>query len=567
MDKVCEKINNLFNFESKKRKLLYCFCITFLLGILGYAFSFFHPSTTVDASLFDYSTDETHLYSIGRFVQNWYNNVVATYRVEFLGGIIWLTLISLCLYYTDSLFDLNNKFFILVLSACILFSGLSIRSINYFPFANPLFVLSLLLGIIAVYCFRKCARGRYVSFVLFTVLAIGLYQNAVCISFGLLCITTIIDLLSGKNSKLIFKEIILEILCIAISLAIYFIIYNLILLLFRINKDSGAYNSSERIQFYGIKRTVKLTIKTYILFFRNLVLCSNYQDDGVFKQFSSTHEIFVLIGFIISLYYTFIYLIRIFKIKKIDKVRIILVLGVLAVLPFAFACICVVTNGLGVPNLYLQDYLAISIPFVLVKVLNDSSNKEKYEKTDLFISLGIGAFISLIVIALYFIKYRGNQAIKTFIYQIILSVIIIFVILLKKKTSFIKSLKLCLLSLLSIGIIFNGISYANVQSTKNYVISQKRLSMSGRLIQIMEDENVDNSSKIYFYGKTDKFDEPIPDFLVLYLNFFFDKNYSYVSEDFVLTADRINDIDGLSCFPSRNCIKIIDGVLVVKLSE
>ena len=160
MDKVCEKINNLFNFESKKRKLLYCFCITFLLGILGYAFSFFHPSTTLDACLFDYSTDETHLYSIGRFVQNWYNNVVATYRVEFLGGIIWLTLISLCLYYTDSLFDLNNKFFILVLSACILFSGLSIRSINYFPFANPLFVLSLLLGIIAVYCFRKCARGK-----------------------------------------------------------------------------------------------------------------------------------------------------------------------------------------------------------------------------------------------------------------------------------------------------------------------------------------------------------------------------------------------------------------------
>lgn len=164
MNGIACKINNLFNFNSKKRKFLWCFCVTMIMGILGYAFSFFNPSTTLDAFMFDYSTDVNHLYSIGRFAQPWFNHLVSMYRVEFLSGIIWLCLISACVYFTDCLFELNSKIFILALSSCILFSGLSVRCMNLFPFANALFVLSVLLGVLAVYSLKKSGGGCYLSF-------------------------------------------------------------------------------------------------------------------------------------------------------------------------------------------------------------------------------------------------------------------------------------------------------------------------------------------------------------------------------------------------------------------
>lgn len=404
-------------------------------------------------------------------------------------------------------------------------------------------------------------------FVVLNALAIAVYQSAICVSLGLLGILIISDLISGKNTKKFLFDILLQIVYLGLSLVLYYALYFITLKVFHVNKD-GAYNSSDRIVFLGIKRYAKLVIKTYILFFRNLVLCSNYQVDGVFKQFSSSHEIYLLICLFIALYFTFAYLIRIFNLKKISVKRILLTLIVLALLPFAFACICVVSNGLGSPNLYLQDYLIIALPFVLVKTYKTQNDNAKFKRLDLTVSISIIALLSVIILGLYFVKLKNNQPIKTFIWQLILLAVIGTVYVVKGKENIQKTLKNLLFVFISVGVIFNGISYANAESSRSYLISQKRLALSGVMIQTIENvDGLGKSPNIYFYGDIEVFDEEIPTFYVNYLNVMFEKTYNCVNELHVLTETQKAEIETLDIFPSKNCAKIIDGILFIKLSE
>ena len=413
----------------------------------------------------------------------------------------------------------------------------------------------------------KKTRGGGLLFVLLNALAIGLYQSAICVSLGLFGILIISDLINGKKCKNLLFDIFKQIICIALSLVLYYALYYITLKIFHVNKD-GAYNSSDRILFFGLKRTAILIIKTYILFFRNLVLCSNYQDDGVFKQFSSSHEIYLLISFFIALYFTFAYFIRIFSLKKISVKRMVLTIIILALLPFAFACICVIANGLGSPNLYLQDYLIISLPFVLIKSYKTQENNEKFKRLDLTVCLAICAVLSFIIVGLYFVKFKNNQAIKTFIYQLLLLAIIGTVYVIKGKEQIQKRLKNLLFIFISVGVIFNGISYANAQSSKNYLISQKRLALSAIMVQTIESvDGVGESPNIYLYGDAGVFDEEIHNFYVSYLNVFFKKTYVCVNESLVLTEAQKAEVETLNVFPSKNCAKMIDGVLIIKLSE
>lgn len=508
MGSLVEKLNNWFNFKSKKKKLLFCFCVTFILGFLGYAFSFFNPSVKSDGTAFNYLLETEHLYGMGRFTMRLWQWLTSMDRVDFLDGIFWLCFIALIAYYADSLFEFNDKFFVFVISSVFIFSGISIRCYQFFPYCAPLFMLSVLLGVLSVYLLKKYKYG-WIYFVLINAMGMGIYQNEICVSIGLIAILTVCDLLRGKSAKSTFLGVLKGILLVLASVALYFIIYKITLKIFKIY-DYRTYNSSESIAFYGFKRSLVLFVKSYVLFFRNLVVSGDCLLTGWFSGFSSVYEIYLMILWVIAIYVTIAYLFRLFNAKKFSVIRRVVISAIICLLPFCFACICVVTNGLVMHNLYVQDYLIVVLPFIFVKEYkrclaseNEGKFENAYESTDKIWFSVIFVAVSLTAVALSVIV-KSTDVIKTFICQLVVVTLALVIFVKKTKYQIWGNLKRGLLCVLSALFVLNGIIYANAKATENYVDSKRQLAECAILHEIIANSTeYEEGALIYIVGEND----------------------------------------------------------------
>ena len=294
------------DFFSKKKTILFCFLSVFVFGFIGYAFAFFNPSTSVDANAFNMAWEREHQYSIGRIFQPLYRRLFGLFHAPFLNGLIWLIFLALSVYYLSKIFDLN-KFSIMFFSAVLTLSACFIKTTNYYPQWNGIYSLSLFLGVLSVYLLKEYKFG-WIGFVLLNLLVVGLYQSYVCVSVGLCLIYSIWGLLKKKPIKEVLMFLFKAALCIIVAFALYLITYELVLRLFGIEKHAG-YNSTGSVVKLGIKRILVLIFKTYILFFRNLVLFSDYQEVGMFGGLVGVQEIFagllLVSAIVITIYYLF----------------------------------------------------------------------------------------------------------------------------------------------------------------------------------------------------------------------------------------------------------------------
>lgn len=576
-----KRIDEIFDFNSKKKKCCFCFCVALILGILGWAFSFFNPSVKLDAVSFNFEWRAAHLYGIGRFTQRIYEWLTSMVRIDFFDGLCWLCFVALIVYYTDSLFDFNDKFFIFIFSSVFIFSGISVRCQTFFPFASPLFALTVLLGVLAVYLLKKYKFG-WIYFILLNVMATGTYQNGICVSMGLIAILTVCDLLKGESVSKTVIETLKGVLYVVLSLILYFIVYKATLKIFKVNADS-AYNSSERIAFFGVKRSIVLCVKTYVLFFRNLVVCDDYGLVGLFNGFSSVYEIYLLILWVIAIYVTFVFLERSFSLEKTSVIKRIAVICIVCLVPFCFACICVVSNGLWLHNLYVQDYLILALPFIIVKnykqkALNenlDEQREKRYEIADKICFIAITVAVSLVAIALSVIFKTKSVAI-TFCCQLPLVVLAVIIYARKTKLNVWNNIKRVLIGVLSSLFVFNGIIYANAISTENYLYSQRVLVQSAILCEIIENAEDENGEKVYKEGMSLYFIDDELDvlpyeraFMVDYINNTLKTEYIYLwstAEDMEKLAEEAKE---LKSFPDKDCLKkseAVENVLIIRLS-
>lgn len=570
MRSFAEKLNIWFNFNSKKKKLLFCFCVTFILGFLGYAFSFFNPSVKSDGTAFNYRLETDHLYGMGRFTMRLWQWLTSMDRVEFVDGIFWFCFIALIAYFADSLFEFNDKFFVFVISSVFIFSGISIRCYQYFPYCAPLFMLSVLLGVLSVYLLRKNKYG-WIYFILINAAGMGIYQNEICVSIGLIAIFTVCDLLRGKSVKSAFLGVLKGILLVLASVVLYFVVYKITLKIFKIY-DYRTYNSSQSLAFYGFKRSMVLFVKSYVLFFRNLVVCGDCLLTGWFSGFSSVYEIYLMILWVIAIYLTVAYLFRLFTAKKFSVIKRVVISAIICLLPFLFACICVVTNGLVMHNLYVQDYLIVVLPFIFVKEYkkclaseNEGEFENGYELTDKIWFLVIFVAVSLAAVALSIIV-KSTDVIITFICQLVFVALALVIFVKKTKYQIWSKLKRSLLCVLSVLFVFNGIIYANAKATENYVDSKTQLAKCTILHEIIENSGeYEEGALIYIVGE----DDNVPYYYIYYMNTVFGTDYRYYvncPEEKANELKENEEVKDLPCFPSKDCVKMVDGVLVIKSS-
>ena len=571
-----EKLKKLVSNE-KTKKLLFISIVTFLFGFVAFGFSIFNPSTSVDSHAFHLSYDANHQYAIGRIFQPFYRNVISDIHLPLFAAIIWLVFLSLAIFVLCNIFDVENKWFIVFLCGILTVSNCFVKTTNYFPQWNEVYSLCLLISSLSVYFLKKYKFG-FIIYSLLNVLVMGLYQSYSCVSIGLVVLISILELVKDKEKSLkdVFIEILKAALSIVVAAIIYFILYKTLLKVLNV-EESDAYNSST-IYLGSIKRTLILIGKTYILFFRNLVLFSDYQEVGVFKEFVGPQEIYAGILLLACIGFTVYYLIKLIKLNSLSKVKIIVICLLLMLIPFGFSCVCIITNGNGLLNIYIQNFLVYLLPMTLykeVKILEPQQENRQYSLKGV-VALLIGLCVIEVIIAILAFVVLQNHIVKKFFFQslfvLIIPIYLLKKVLRQKESAQMPTLKKMFLAFLSVLFIFNSIIYATRQGVEYYLISQRRLSALTTFVTVVESNNDfdkntqsicvygDCSDDLYIYGA-----EIIDSNLIQLL----DKYYNYVQ--FVdLDANEKLKIEeqakNLPNFPSINCTIKVGDYLVVKFN-
>ena len=458
---------------------------------------------------------------IGRYIIPLYLLIRGKYYPPLLVGMLSIIFMILLIYILILLFDIKNKINIAIISGVISTScTITLLNATYIEYSD-MYILSFLLATISLYILLK-AKIKFktiISIVLF-VISMGIYQTAFPIFLTLLFIYTIIEILKKNDVKACFKNLCKNTIICSIASVIYFIIYRLVLLVLKI-KPSTCYNSVNKVAKFN-------SIKDMYITFKN-----QYKITFQFIQHPSTYYSHIV--FVINICLIIITIYTLYKIIKTNKYKLfskLLTIALLVSLTFIVNCTFFLANGVIHELMILPMFLL----YLLLIVIFDRSieQKDKVFKHNYFLAKRLYSFL-------------------------IISFCIMF---------------------------FSAIIYSNqIYLKKNMEFDATKMTMN-RIVQNIEnmDEYDVEKTPIVFIGYLNNgplaYEKPELDYKAVgqgamygltyyrtykqFLNYYMGYPVEVLDEETSLKyAEKVKN---MKPFPSKESYRIIDGVLVIKLS-
>ena len=187
----------------KLKLLATCVCFVFIWGLIAHAYGFLNSIFSHDTLNAIVATQREELWKIqlGRFLVPIYRQVVRpALAMPWLIGVLSLFYLSLGSFLICDLLTIKSRIAILLISG-ILATNLTVTALTAtYIYELDLDMLALLLSIGAVYIWRRFRIGFLAGAVL-TMLSFGLYQAYVTVIISLVMICLMIDLLDGREIK------------------------------------------------------------------------------------------------------------------------------------------------------------------------------------------------------------------------------------------------------------------------------------------------------------------------------------------------------------------------------
>lgn len=220
------KINSTIDkIRAEKNNIYAVFAVTFivLMAINGFffmGFSFGHDSW--DVSLIFKEVHKNVRFTQGRPMAFAVNEILfQSLNLPWITGIIECINISLLSLLIIKMIDIKSRFY-QVITAIIVGSNISIISINCFLQDGTIFTLGFLLATLGAYFYSKDILLNYILGTLVITISINLYQAHFVVAFSLCALLLFKDIISDDFS---FKNVLIKILKMLISLAVAMIIY------------------------------------------------------------------------------------------------------------------------------------------------------------------------------------------------------------------------------------------------------------------------------------------------------------------------------------------------------
>ncbi len=348
MEKVIENFKRYFN---KERKTV--FLVTFITSIIVH-FQLYSLMITGADNLINniyHQADvwEVMLLRFGLyFVQAIKGNIVSPVLTTLISSV----LLGITVILAEDILEIKNKYFKYIIALLFAVAPNVSATLTFF-YCSDAYILGMLLATLSIYLVRKYENKKWIILVssLFLAFAMGMYQTYLSVAMCLAIFTLIIDILNKKEFKQILKNLVRYLVMGAIGIVLFYLISRVTVLLRGLQVAN--YSGANEIGLNTILNINKLLPEAYKSFFNYY-----FNDKMIPNTIWGTNIIYTIIFAMILV--SIIYIIIKNKVyKKISNMILTLVFVILA--PICFGVI-----EIAVPDVDIHILMACSMIYIFL---------------------------------------------------------------------------------------------------------------------------------------------------------------------------------------------------------
>ena len=348
-----------------------------IVGLIVHAYLYTHNVMSSDGlAIGSYHLSDPWEKSLGRWGIQFFDFARGGIVNEVLIVAVSLVILSMATVFLLKLFDIKSTAVTIGISL-LMATAPQFASTFLYIFCADAYCFAMLSSVLAVYFMRRKKGKRILNYIISIALIIftlSIYQAYIGVVVGLSMLTLLMDLLQNKDSKEVLKEGIKQIVVMIISLILYFIATKLILKL--IGLEIASYSGANNVSITNFK--ISSIFQTYKSFY------NYYFTDSILHNIYWKRSLINLCILAISVG-NLIMIIANNKVYK-NKLSIIGIILIIILLPLGLNVIEIIANEKQINLLMAASLILVYIAFLKQYELLKQTNLEIISK---YIILGL----------------------------------------------------------------------------------------------------------------------------------------------------------------------------------
>lgn len=368
-----------------------------------YAIMITGPDTLLNSMYHQADVWEIMLLRFGLyFVQLIKGNIVSPILVTLISSI----LLGITVVLVINVLEIKNKYFKYITGIIIAVAPNISATLTFF-YCSDAYILGMLLSTLAVLIIRKHKNTKLTLPIsgLLLALAMGMYQTYISVTMVLCIATLIIDILNKVEKKQILKNIVKYIIMVIIGMILFYALSHIALLIRKL--PASGYSGANEIGLSTLRKLPELLPQSYRSF-----ISYYFNDEMIPNTIWHTNIMYIIVFGImaVAIFHTIIKN----KIYK-KKINTIFLLALIAIAPVCFGIIEIIVPNVNIHILMACSMIYIIPIFLRILELQPKSNLSNILRYIMIIASGViiwnytwqdnASYIAM--------KVMQNQAIQT----------------------------------------------------------------------------------------------------------------------------------------------------------
>lgn len=336
--------------------------MTWVTGLAAHMYMFTNKIINHDEALYLFGKGGT--IGSGRWLLALTSYIFPDFSMPWIYGIISLGITAAAICFIIKIFDIRDRYLQGLLAGLIVCFPAQ-TSIFCFMFTSAPYALALLGSVSAVYVYANGGGAkRFALSCMILTLTLGIYQGYIAMTSSLFIILMIQGLLRGKAAKQVFREGLLYVCILTVSLAAYFVI----------TKAVCALSGTELISYgYSEDGILFRVLLAYNGFLRSFI--SGYFGFVNSPVSMAAHGAFVVLAVILAVR---------FIVKSKRTAEAVLILFCAAILPMSINCLYLIAETGVINSWTMYPFVCV---YILAAVIADVLMEKDWLRDVLLVSL------------------------------------------------------------------------------------------------------------------------------------------------------------------------------------
>jgi len=238
--------------------------------IFAHGYRFMNNLQTSDSLRSVFQDDILWQRSLGRFMQTFTLMFRGTIVAPWLIMIISILLFSGAIFFIDKILDIKSTLSLIVIIGILVCNVTITTAVAcYLPWVD-IYSTAFLLAVLGVWCYKKDTIIGYIAGSVCFIFSLGFYQAYIDVAFALIFIMSIMELteLKVNLSKFIIR-LVKRLGCLGISGVVYYLLFGFVCKIHHVTR-AMSYNSIDNIENFGGVSIPSLFLNAYTEVFNNL---------------------------------------------------------------------------------------------------------------------------------------------------------------------------------------------------------------------------------------------------------------------------------------------------------